>query len=304
MALLVSKQDWSPLLFESVLGPAGYAVVRAYSGGQALERLNGIAADVIFIDARLPDMDCPDLCQALRAHPNVSPSVPLLVMAFHPLEREERLSALRAGAWDCVRLPTDAEQLLLQVESYLRAKAEADRAREQGLVDASTGLYSMRGVLQRARELAAEASRYRRPLACIVVAYGTGEPGAEAALDERTMEELAAALGANHRSCDAIGRLGPAEFVVLTPETNEEGARRAAERLAVAIEELNRTRATGDASALPLHIRIGGYAVEDFEREGIEPGDLLTRATLALRGSPPNGPKSIRFYRDDPTPLH
>lgn len=301
VALVVSEHEWSNLSFESVLGPSGYAVLRAYTGAQAMDRLQAVTPDVVFIDARLPDMDGVQLCRIVRQHQNVSLSTPILLVSSDHLTREQQLGALRAGAWELVRVPTDAEQLLMRLESYIAAKLEADRAREESLVDQNTGLYSMRGLLRRAREIASEAARHKRPLACIAVApeLDTDPESLEAAAG------LAAAMAdifrATNRTSDAIGRLGPHEFVLLAPDTDEAGARRLAERLLEGFDlvQANSSGIASGAPALPpIRVRIGGYATSDFTG-GLEPAELLTRATLALRQSQArSGRDSIHFYNN------
>ena len=299
VALVVSEHEWSTLSLESVLGPNGYAVLRAYNGRQALERVQTISPDVVFIDSRLPDMEGVQLCRALRQHANLSLSAPILLVTAEHVNRQHQLGALRAGAWEYVRLPTDAEELLLRLESYIKGKFEADRAREESLLDQSTGLYSTRGVLKRARELASEASRHGRPLACIVFAPEMVDDAivADGDLAQALVQELVSVFRSGSRISDAIGRLGPRDFVLLAPETDNGGARRLAQRITDAIEAMNAARAPDTA---PVRVRIGCYAVDDFREAAIEPVELLTRATLALRQAAGGG-DGIHFY-ERPSP--
>ena len=301
VALVVSEHEWSTLSFESVLGPNGYAVIRVFNGRQALERVRSVSPDALFIDSRLPDMDGVQLCRALKQQSTVSASAPIILVSSEQITRAQQVGALRAGAWEVVRLPLDTEQLLLRLETYLRAKFEADRAREESLLDPSTGLYSMRGLLRRARELASEAHRYSRPIACIVIS-----PEAETAdLDEShpdaaaIVDHLAAIFRATNRLSDAVGRLGPNEFVLLAPETDQAGAKRLAERIRAAIAD-----GAAQDSKRPLGIRIGCYAVEDFRDAHIDPVELLTRATLALRHSQADASEGIHFYESRPRILN
>ena len=296
VALVVSEHEWSTLSLESVLGPSGYAVLRAFNGRQALERVQTISPDVVFIDSRLPDMDGVQLCRVLRQQSTVSLSAPIILITAEQVTRQHQLGALRSGAWEYIRLPTDAEQLLLRLESYLRAKFDADRAREESLLDQNTGLYSMRGLLRRARELASEASRYGRPLACIVVSPDVDRAEEEISESDAfaLVDRMTAVFRATNRLSDAVGRLGPNEFVLLAPETDNEGAKRLAERLRSAVQDINVERAASDGPA--IRVRIGCYAVEDFSNASIEPVELLTRATLALRHSQSEPGDGIYFY--------
>lgn len=297
VALVVSEHEWSTLSLESVLGPNGYAVLRAFNGRQALDRVQTLSPDVVFIDARLPDMEGVQLVRALRQHGSVSMAAPIFLVTSEHMSRQQQLGALRAGAWEYIRLPPDAEQLLLRLESYLRAKFDADRAREESLLDQTTGLYSMRGLLRRARELASEASRYRRPLACIVVSPDVDRADAETIGEDADaiVDHMTAVFRATNRLSDAVGRLGPNEFVLLAPETDTEGARRLAQRVQAAVDAVNQERAAS-GTAKGIRVRIGCYAVEDFRDASIEPVELLTRATLALRHSQSDSSNEIHFY--------
>ena len=49
--------------------------------------------------------------------------------------REDRLEALSAGAWDFIGLPLDADDLILRLNAYMRAKLEAELTKEEGLID-------------------------------------------------------------------------------------------------------------------------------------------------------------------------
>src|SRR5207245_1875356 len=87
-----------------------------------------------------------------------------------PATRHDRVAALRAGAWGCLSEPFDAEEVLALIGTFGAAKLAADRARVAGLVDEETGLYNVRGLTRRAREVASHASRAHAALACVVLA--------------------------------------------------------------------------------------------------------------------------------------
>jgi len=154
----------------NLLEPAGYAVLREPSGRYALERARGTEPDVIIVDAELPDMAGVELCRLLRADPRVSSSTPLLLAFREHASREQRTAALRAGAWECIAPPHEADEILLKIGAYVRAKLDADRARAEGLLDPITGLYNRQGLARRARELGSQAFREHGALACVVIA--------------------------------------------------------------------------------------------------------------------------------------
>lgn len=286
LALIASSNEWLARSFESVLGSNGYAVQRAYTPGQALEHARMMQPDAIFIDTSFrTESDGIDLCRTLRGDPFLPPNAPIMLIATGPASRQERLEALRAGAWEVFGLPLDAEALLLQLGTYVTARVAADRAQEESLLDPFTGLYNMRGLLRRVRELGAAALRHHHPLACIV--FGpTGhyeEEAGEMELSEAAFPagQVAHLFRDECRAGDAVGRLGPNEFVVLAPDTGPAGALTLARRITAAAD-LN---ALDDESGSQLQMRAGLFAVPDFAAAEVQPVEMLVRATMALRRS-------------------
>ena len=301
LALIGSDQEWSIRSIESILGPHGYAVLRAYTGKEVLERAQSGQPDIVIIDMRLPDREGREVCRALRAERLISPSTPIVaITAGHP-SKQERLAVLSAGAWETYSLPLDPEEFLAKLNTYVQAKAEADALREEGLVDRVTGFYSVRGLARRAREVGAEAYRRRSALACVVIGVEPSGNGAEAdhaALD-LLLEAVARAFQGTARSSDVIGRLGRSEFAVIAPATDAEGAARLAARLAAAVEE---GRAAADGPAADLTLRAGYEAVADLHETPMEPVDLLVRATAALRQARSQGGRNSVFRYTPPGP--
>src|SRR5436189_190640 len=159
LVLLAGDHQEDTHWLRGLLEPAGYAVLREPSGRYALERARGTEPDVIIVDADLPDMPGVELCRLLRADPRVLSSTPLLLAFRDHASREQRIAALRAGAWECIAPPHEADEILLKIGAYVRAKLDADRARAEGLLDPMTGLYNRQGLARRARELGSQAFR-------------------------------------------------------------------------------------------------------------------------------------------------
>jgi len=280
LVVIANSQEWHTRSLESILGPHGYAVLRAYTGKQALERCRSARPDIIILDTDLPDVDGLDVCRQLREDPLISPSTPILVTSPGHPSRQKRLAALRAGAWDFLGSALDGEELPLRLDAYVRAKFDADRAREESLLDQLTGLYNVRGLARRARELGSQAFRHQEPFACVVfspiVDGAADDPHAEVAITA-AVERLAKALREGGRMSDAIGRLGPTEFAVIAQGTDASGAVRLAERLALALKG---TSANGPAA---MRMAAGYDAVSNYHEAPIEPSDMLVRATMAMR---------------------
>ncbi len=301
LVLIANDQEWSARSLESILGPNGYSVVRAYTGQQALERARTSQPDLIILDAQMPDMHGFEVCRALRSDPRFSATTPIVITTSGPSGRTQRLEAYRAGAWEFLGQPLDGEALLLKLNTFLESKREVDGLREENLLDPGTGLYNMRGLSRRAREIGAEAFRRRDPVACVVFAPDTEEDEDETPEEEgrRMSDQVALLFRQAGRASDAIGRLGAAEYGVIAPATGPEAAVRLARRLGGAVESSPIPVRGGERT---LRLRAGYCAVPDFAESSIDAVELLLRATTALRDLKREGPAGERIRAFDQVP--
>lgn len=298
--LIASHQEASSRSLASILVPGGYWVLKAYTGAQTRERARSAQPDVIVLDAILPDRDGLAVCRELRRDPLLA-NTPIIIVSPDHVTRQQRIEALRAGAWDYLGAPLDAEHLLLKIETFAHAKLEADRAREEGMLDQGTGLYNLHGLARRAQELASQASRQRAGFACIMFAPDFGELGsaaepADEAVDT-AVEQLAAALRATGRQSDAIGRVGPTEFAVVAFGTDAAGSVKLAERLAQAVYSGPDSRL---GAAVRFRLRAGYYAVPDSRLRPADAAATVLRAAAAMRQSRSDQTDSwIRAFPDE-----
>jgi diguanylate cyclase (GGDEF)-like protein len=301
LVLIANDQEWSARSLESILGPNGYAVVRAYTGQQALERARTSQPDLIILDAQMPDMHGFEVCRALRSDPRFSATTPIVITTSGPSGRTQRLEAYRAGAWEFLGQPLDGEALLLKLNTFLESKREVDGLREENLLDPGTGLYNMRGLSRRAREIGAEAFRRRDPVACVVFAPEIDVSEEETPEDEarRMSDQVALLFRQAGRASDAIGRLGMAEYGVIAPATGPEAAVRLARRLGGAVESSPIPVRGGERT---LRLRAGYCAVPDFAESSVDAVELLLRATTALRDLKREGTAGERIRAFDQVP--
>jgi diguanylate cyclase (GGDEF)-like protein len=294
LILLVDDQEWTSRSIESILRPKGHVVLKAYTGQQALDLVQKVSPDALIVDVHLPDIDGIDLVRRLKASPTVQSSTPVLMITSGAVNRAERLEALGAGAWDILTHPVDPNELVLRMETFVRAKHDSDKLRDEGLTDPGTGFYNTRGILRRAKEIGADAVRFDRPLTCI--AFGPqsfGTNGSDEALLDEITRQVAAALRSVTRVSDTIGRLGPGEFIVVAPGTDQGGAVRLADRVFEAVEGAARASLLDPARL--KGIRAGFCAANPSEPTTAE--DLLLKATLALRkAQADDGSFRVRAY--------
>src|SRR5712691_11448834 len=200
LVLMADGHEWFSRALESVLVPGGYGVVKAYTAPSLLQQIELTEPDALILAIDLPGGEGLNLCRQLRADNLVTPSTPIILTQPTPTTRRQTLAALRAGAAELWGQRLDAEELLLRLAAQIRAKADADRAWAEGLVDHATQLYNGRGVARRARELGAEARRRSAPLACVAFAVDAGEAEGPSA------ETVARVLRATGRTAGARAR--------------------------------------------------------------------------------------------------
>jgi DNA-binding response OmpR family regulator len=273
--LVVDDHEWTARSLESVLSPAGYAVMRAYTGrnGHALARAQD--PDLVFINVNLPDCDGIELCRTLREEPELGAGVPIIMLGTGRPTRQQRIAALEAGAWEVLSHPLDARELILKLSVFTRAKLEIDRVRRDALIDHMTGLYTVVGLERRAHELRSLTYRQEDSLACVVLAPSSASASLNG-IAEADATRLADVLKSAGRLSDAIGRMGKNTFAIFAPQTDAMGAAKLAERLAAVMEN-----ETGGEE--PVRLRAGYDAVPNVHEAPAQARELLSHATIALR---------------------
>ncbi|HUL49089.1 MAG TPA: response regulator [Gemmatimonadales bacterium] len=276
LVLIASTHEWSSRSLESILGPNGFDVLRVNTRERVLEQARTAQPDLIIIDSTLTSSDGLDVCRALRQDPQLRSSTPILIVSANPPTRQRRIDALRAGAWDHLGQPLDAEELLLRIKALTQAKRDSDRAREEGLIDPDTGFYNMRGLARRAQELGSQAARKHAAFGCIVIAPDVDpDDGTRQADVEHAVRVVADVFKTVGRRSDAIGRLGPTEFAVVAIDASPAGCVKTAERLANAVQ----------SAPTPPPVHAGYYGVSDFHETSVDAVETILRATSALKAA-------------------
>ncbi len=107
-----------------ILTGAGYDVITAADGEQALERLKTFRPDLILLDIIMPGLDGYEVCRKIRQHP--SDNHAKIIMLSSESKLEERLRGYKAGADDYISKPFDEHELLAKVRVFMRLKRVED----------------------------------------------------------------------------------------------------------------------------------------------------------------------------------
>ena len=108
-----------------VLDAAGYEVMPATSGRQALERVRHQIPDLILLDLMMPEMGGIEVCQTLKKNAATA-DVPVIFLTASN-ETEHLLQAFEAGAVDYVTKPFTTAELLARVRTHLELKNARDK---------------------------------------------------------------------------------------------------------------------------------------------------------------------------------
>ncbi len=99
------------------LEKAGYSVVQAETGEEALQKVKEEAPDVMLLDIQLPGMDGYEVLEkALKVDQSI---IPIMITAFEDVDRV--VKAIKLGAFDYIAKPFDFSKVHLSVEKALEA---------------------------------------------------------------------------------------------------------------------------------------------------------------------------------------
>lgn len=223
-----------------VVQAAGFEVLTAESGRDALLTLRRDYCPIVVSDWQMPDMDGLELCRTIRAESFPGYVYVLLLTARD--SQQDVVNGFDAGADDYIsKRVTEAELMarlraakrIVGLEQTLRETLEEKR--RQATTDALTGVNNR---LYFDKHLSRELKRVRRfggPLSVLLLdidhfksindRYGHGVG------DEVLMQFADRIRTALPREYDWCARIGGEEFVVVLPQTDAAGAMTVAEKL-------------------------------------------------------------------------
>jgi len=122
--LVVDDEPDAVELVEFNLRGAGFDVITAGNGDEALKKARTFAPDLILLDLMLPEVDGLEVCKILRRDPATS-AVPIIMLTAKAAELD-RVLGLELGADDYVTKPFSPRELVLRVKNLLRRRTEPD----------------------------------------------------------------------------------------------------------------------------------------------------------------------------------
>lgn len=123
--LVIDDEKHTRLLLQTILEDAGYTVLTAENGNDALVLMEHQHIDLAIVDIMMPEMDGYTFTQTLRDNQNNMPI--LIISAKHSPEDKRR--GFIVGTDDYMTKPIDEEEMLLRIKALLR-RAQIAASRE------------------------------------------------------------------------------------------------------------------------------------------------------------------------------
>jgi len=116
--LIVDDEERGREALKILLASENYQLILAASGEEALLKAPELVPDLILLDVMMPGMDGFEVCQHIRAHPQLG-EVPIIMLTAMS-DRKTRLRGIEAGADDFIIKPFDKVELLARVRTIIR----------------------------------------------------------------------------------------------------------------------------------------------------------------------------------------
>jgi len=146
--LVVDDEPEAVELVEFNLKQAGYDVVTAADGAEALKKARTVLPGLVLLDLMLPEIDGLEVCKMLRRDPATA-GIPIIMVTAKAAEID-RILGLELGADDYITKPFSPRELVLRVKKMLQRGPTAGEEQDtfkfgELVIDSPRHLVSWRG---------------------------------------------------------------------------------------------------------------------------------------------------------------
>lgn len=239
------------------LEDAGYEVLTANNGTEALRVMLEEGPSIVLTDWMMPEMTGIELCQRIRSLEGIGFVYVIMVTAHNDTSR--LIEAFEAGVDDFLSKPVQEAELKARLSAGVRTvRLETDLATERralhkanaqmavlndqfqimATTDELTGLLNRREAMRHLEEQWEVARRHYQPLACVIfdvdhfkkVNDSHGHDAGDAVL-----RALAETVKSATRPAERPYRIGGEEFLIVCPSSTVDQAALCAERMRIQI---------------------------------------------------------------------
>ncbi len=307
MKILVADDDAvSRCMMERVLRQAGYEVVMAHDGREALQQLlSHDGPRLALLDWMMPGLDGPGICLEVRS--SGERAYTYITLLTSKDAKEDLIAGLEAGADDYLTKPCDSQELKARLRTgqrILRLEDSLIEAREEmrfkATHDSLTSLWNRGAILARVKAEIDRGQWERTRLSLLLcdvdhfkqINDAYGHPAGDAVL-----KEMAVRLRSAVRSEDAVGRYGGEEFLILLTDCGEDSLRLRAEQVWQAVGS---TAFTINSERRFLSVSLGALSIDRCSG-GQSLEALLSQVDVALYRAKLGGRNRIAIAGPQPS---
>jgi len=119
--LVVDDEPQIRRVMRTTLSAAGYTIIEANTGEEALEQIRNERPDLLLLDMNMPGVGGLETCREIRR----SSDIPIIMLTVRNTERD-KVMALDAGADDYVVKPFATQELLARIRAALRRSPSSE----------------------------------------------------------------------------------------------------------------------------------------------------------------------------------
>lgn len=129
--LVVDDEPLIVEMIEETLISDGHEILKAYSGEEALQKVDAELPDLVLLDLMLPGMDGYEVCRHMQRDARLNHIPVIMLTAKSAIS--DRVAGYERGADDYITKPFDADELLLRVRAQLQHLVKEDSSSLTGL---------------------------------------------------------------------------------------------------------------------------------------------------------------------------
>ena len=289
--LVVDDDPAMRRLVSKILESAGYEVLQAGNGAEALEAVREELPAFVITDLDMPVLDGIGFCRMVRDE-ELPHYVYVLILTGSC--GDHLVEGLTSGADDFLRKPVKPLELLARMQSGARILDLEERLRVLATRDSLTGLLNRRTFFELLEKEWLRSRRICCPLSCVmsdVDLFKRVNDTYGHAVGDAVLKSVSRLIEGCCRGSDSVCRYGGEEFCVLLPDTDDKGAASWAERCRLAIAE---TPCVAGGRSTSVTVSLG---VAQREETTESPEQLLDRADQALLAAKRQGRNRVVAYR-------
>jgi diguanylate cyclase (GGDEF)-like protein len=301
-SLILNVDDSEGALYAKTrtLKRAGFTVIEAASGSEALERAQKEAPDLVLLDVKLPDINGFEVCRRLKEN-TLTQSILVLQISASYIGTADKIRALDGGADNYLFEPIEPEELVANVKALLRLgrvegelRAITIKMSHLAQHDFLTNLPNRVLLTDRITQAIAVAKRRGSQLALLFLDLDNFKHINDSlghAAGDKLLQSVAQRLVASVRKSDTVSRQGGDEFVILLTE-DEHGADLTADKI------LDAMALSHSIFKSELHVT-SSIGISVYPADGQDAESLIKSADIAMYHAKEKGRNNYQFYNND-----